>query len=873
MPPSLAKKNAAIPETKRKEQLRPVLSARNIVQRGQNHRVRQSISSVTDSAGHVISRTNSVTELKGGLHYAGARGEWLESDTTIQVQNNGTAIANHAPHKVVFGPNINRQGVITLTTPDHKTLRSHILGIALYDFKKKESVLIAEPKDSIGKVKGNQVTYSDAFEGIQADVRYTFTTDGLEQDVIFRSRLPDGSMPEAFNFDPRTTWLEVWTEFPDAPKPQIDQRIRKGWKKSTVDKSISFGSMVIGPGTAFGLNQRDGKLNGLEVLKHWMTVEGRNFLCEEIPFRLCAPHFRRLPAAHAALPKPNAGIIGKVAKTRVLPEQKVAQAQPDEKIQVALSGGGSSAQVAQNTPLDAPGFVLDWSIVAATGNDFIFAGDTTYLIEGPVALTGVTTIEPGAVIKFEPSVNAKITILGSITCPNESYAPAVLTASTDDSIGEIIDTGPPDGIYAEACLILNNGGQLKNLRFKHAGVGVLSYGDYSVKHCQFIHCDKAMHTEQATFYAGNILLNDVTTGFYGKYFEGTVEHLTFDQGARVALDYQYDEGSCSAPPSSQLTLRNSLITGVADWGTTSFSQDHVETLTSNAGVYQNAAHYLAPNSPYRGVGNINASLLDDFKKRTTHPPIDFPQGMELTGELTLFPQVPRYVSGAPDLGYYYSVLDFTVSAMLVKGGQITVKPGTVIGFRKDDWRGFDLWEGSQFMARGTAEKPIIFTSVSFVREETLSAGGVVGVVAFIPDFIWNPDGLPPPTLDFRFCNFFADDWDSHLWSGASWDWSAYTSYDSSMNWVVQDCQFHGGWIVVGTPIPDLQGEEFDPGSISWVNTLFDRVQIVLDPTYYGDSRIEYNLVRKTIENIGFLTKQWSPSCCLGSTMPGATMTS
>jgi len=35
-------------------------------------------------------------------------------------------------------------------------------------------------------------------------------------------------------------------------------------------------------------------------------------------------------------------------------------------------------------------------------------------------------------------------------------------------------------------------------------------------------------------------------------------------------------------------------------------------------------------------------------------------------------------------------------------------------------------------------------------------------------------------------------------------------------------------------------------------------------TYYGDSRIEYNLVRKTIENIGFLTKQWSPSCCLGS---------
>ena len=50
--------------------------------------------------------------------------------------------------------------------------------------------------------------------------------------------------------------------------------------------------------------------------------------------------------------------------------------------------------------------------------------------------------------------------------------------------------------------------------------------------------------------------------------------------------------------------------------------------------------------------------------------------MTISGQLTLFPQAVRYTGGAPDLGYAYDPLDYTIADMVVQGGgTIVVLPG------------------------------------------------------------------------------------------------------------------------------------------------------------------------------------------------------
>jgi len=141
-------------------------------------------------------------------------------------------------------------------------------------------------------------------------------------------------------------------------------------------------------------------------------------------------------------------------------------------------------------------------------------------------------------------------------------------------------------------------------------------------------------------------------------------------------------------------------------------------------------HYLSDASGFRAVGStaIPSALLTALKTKSTRPPVSFPVYMEVTGELTLFPQVPRYVSGAPDLGYYYDALDYTVAEMTVyDGGTVTVQPGTAIGLRTDydlelQWRsfsGFNTFEGATIVSRGTPNAP------HHLRGQSAGAGGLV----------------------------------------------------------------------------------------------------------------------------------------------------
>src|SRR5437867_1090693 len=231
-----------------------------VVERGPHHARWSWTTEQVWPDGQKKTEEHSVIELATGLNVQ-KDGQWIPAAETIELFPDG-AVARQAQHQVIWAPNVNSDGAVDLLMPDGQRLRSHVVGIAYTDAATGKSTLIAEPKDTIGEVGGNQVIYRDAFNGpFKADVRYTFTKAGVEQDVILHQRPPS---PADYGLAPATTRLEVWSEFLAPPAPTIreqflrqeaDQQVRQAMvMPDLVDQTLDFGSMQIGSGQAFSLD-------------------------------------------------------------------------------------------------------------------------------------------------------------------------------------------------------------------------------------------------------------------------------------------------------------------------------------------------------------------------------------------------------------------------------------------------------------------------------------------------------------------------------------------------------------------------------------------------------------------------------------------
>lgn len=148
-------------------------------------------------------------ELTAGARFA--RSSRLEETVEeIRIDSIG-AVADTGPHQVPFKVDIYEVSPVAITTSDAITLKSGMLGIAYFDHASGRSVVHAEVKPAQGYLdEPNRVVYLDPFDGLLADVRYTYLAAGLEQDVILRQNPP---APEVFGLDSETTSLEVWSEF------------------------------------------------------------------------------------------------------------------------------------------------------------------------------------------------------------------------------------------------------------------------------------------------------------------------------------------------------------------------------------------------------------------------------------------------------------------------------------------------------------------------------------------------------------------------------------------------------------------------------------------------------------------------------------
>ena len=249
-----------------------------------NSRVLQSTVPVfTNELGQVSYQTNSYTELATGMNYL-SNGKWVPASDVIQITQGGGAATN-GQHQVFFAANINASNALQTITPDDLQLNSHIMGLSYYDTATGSNVLFAEIQDSTGQlVTSNQVVYPNAFTNCDADVRYTYTLDGIEQDIVVQKQLPS---PSSFGLNPETTWLQVWTEFNNPPTPVIESSSDGG------DEFLDFGVMKMGQGKAFIMGN---DTNSVPVNKSWRTIAGRTFLVEQLQLDSISAQLQGLPS-------------------------------------------------------------------------------------------------------------------------------------------------------------------------------------------------------------------------------------------------------------------------------------------------------------------------------------------------------------------------------------------------------------------------------------------------------------------------------------------------------------------------------------------------------------------------------------------------
>ena len=635
----------------------PLGATYSIVARAANHRIWQGVVASTDALGRVSYLTNSYTELAAGMYYMDTQsGQWTESQELVESFPGG-AIARHGQHQVMFANDLATAGAIDMQTPDGKRLVSHIIGLSYFDTSTGTNVLIAEVTNCIGRIlPPNQVIYESAFSELNASVRYTYTRDGFEQDVILLEAPP---APEEYGLNPATTRLGVLTEFVNPPQPATQTRVlTQSDGTEAVDETLDFGVMQVGSGRAFLLGP-SGAGPGITVSKQWLKLEGRDFLVEEIPVPALLKAIESLPKNQGASLK-SRGRTVQLAQGRaalpLVPSSLTTSALWSLPAPKAAKADTNLMHLAK-ARLPERGLLLDYYFTMISTNSFTFQSDTTYYVSGNVSLSGTTVCEGGTVIKFTNSPTAKLSMSGPLVCKAGQYRPIIMTSKNDNTVGLSISgsTGSPTN-YNGATYLEDNNSQTNTyqyLRLSYAGIG-LSAAIFSngVWHCQFVKCGTAVNASgSGTVALHNVLMTQCTNGVITT---GTLsaEHLTADQCVTLL-----------AGTGSSGVLTNSLLTAVT--AVTNMSLYNSAQLSSGSGVYQAvgaASYYLADGSTNRNAGtrNISTQLLSDLKLRTTYPPIVLTN--RITTDTTLTPQAQRDTD-VPDLGYSYDPLDYVVSGL------------------------------------------------------------------------------------------------------------------------------------------------------------------------------------------------------------------
>ncbi len=803
----------------------PVSPEPVVVERGPHYRVWQRTTKEMLANGGVVTRRSGYTELAVGMHYL-KDGLWTESKEEIELFQDG-AIARQGQIHVIFAPNIATPGAIDLLMADGKRWRPHVLGIAVYDRATGKSEMVAEVKDSIGELHPpNVIIYPDAFStdtGVSGAIRYTYSRDRLEQDIVLFNRL---DLPQGFNSD--TSQLEVWTEAVDFEEPEKIVLQTDG----TTDQTLVFGAMRIIAGQAVPLNDPQGTTWSTPIYKQWVKAEGgRTFLVEACPYAAIKDQLDALPAPGQGAAIRKAHPARQMAALK--PGQRPFPAAPTPartgKIQLAaltspspLQRGMAEVRAAavdsrpptlngyQQQTFSNPeprGLVLDYSVVTTT-NDVTFKGDTTYYVSGAATLSGTTTIEGGAVIKCTNAnaLNARLTIQGPVDCRASAYRPLILTGKDDNSVGEPItgSTGNPATNYYGKYIDLagnTNAIDLHDIRIRHAyyAINMDSAVRLTLSHAQLgSNWAAVVNFSGGQAWLRNVLIHDGHDTF-GSSGTNRAEHVTFHRLTNFRSSIY-----------TNAWLTNCLIICVTN--NVSYTGVGVVSNLNDSSFFQtvgSGAAYLAAGSTNRNSGttNINPDLLIQLKQRTTYPPILLTNN--ITNDTVLTIQAQRD-QDSPDLGYHYDPLDFVVSQIAVTNAALTLEPGTALGvYGPSNSSGLLLLDGSRIVSVGSPTNLNRIVRYNLVQEQANTNWSAASAGRLLSSPYPHATNLLPTELRFRFTYFSTPAaGDDHLFLGAT-----------NLTFSLRDCEFHGGGLNLWEP------------DVGLTNCLFDRVSATLSANH------------------------------------------
>lgn len=455
-------------------------------------------------------RDGKYTQLTPGLFYNAGTKEnpkFEKPDTNLQVTDNG-AVVKRIGQPIQFSKNLNfSQPVIEQKLGGSPILSATPTLIIYRDTQTDRTVVLAQGKDAELSIKDNVATYSNAFSGLHADLRYTVDPAQVEQDVLLYEK---PKAPSAYGLNDDTTRFVVLTRLfhLDSDNPTIihswneneqsaNNKASQGWAKvSTAPSSSKFETNSLNvletPTKEAIYFDRDGEvvqgftrsyaLDGKEkhpVDKRIVILQGMHFLAEEIPAKLILEQ---------DLPQVSHDVAQAPVEFKTLDVTALLKKQPEEVGKLAQLAIRNSGTETDSTLADRKVFIMDFiSVPSTVTTPFTFGFGETYYIEGNVVMSDTVTFQPYTVVKYRensatPPTTSSLEITTEPQFETISALWAAFTSMNDDSLGELINdplSGPVSNgnpQLAVATHLILHSGTVQYAEFHYGIVGVQFVG-------------------------------------------------------------------------------------------------------------------------------------------------------------------------------------------------------------------------------------------------------------------------------------------------------------------------------------------------------------------------------------------------------------
>ena len=718
-------------------------------------------------------------ELATGLNFW-QNGQWTASKGIIEIAADGnSAFATQGQHQAYFPSDI-YQGAIGLVTPDGKVLQSQPIGLGYDDGSK--AVLFAVLTNATGQVlaSGNQIIYANAFTTCAADLLYSYTLAGLEQDILIKEEPPT---PESLGLNPATTRLQVYTEFFNAPQPAVTATtLPEQAGIALADQTLDFGMMKMVPGRAFLIgNDIDSGTANAQMGKQWVQVGNRQILVEEVPVEAVAAALGTLPLPQISRITSSNSVHSQAAIKFRLPAQHLAKFASKKPIMQASRSGHAMR-----------GLLLDYQILNTSATNYTFQGDSTYYISGSLILSGTNTFEGGAVLKYNTNASLSVSAINWLAAP---YRPVIFTGKDDNSVGETISgsTGNPTNYYANPALSISTPGQtLTSFRIACARQGVSTpSSSSSFYNGQFVNCQNGLTASSATNLLRNILFANVKTNFnnltssridvQNGTFGNSFYFATVNAGVSLLVTNSILASVTNLYSGSPVTFTggwNGFYKSPA-FGGSQTTNTTFPFKTAGAGNY-----YLTNGCKFTNAGTayIDAALWSGLQQKTTLSPLVY-SNVTISINTNFSPQAQRDTNSSPNLGYHYEPIDYLADLCTITNAVLTVTNGAVIASYNE--AGVRLHNKSTIVSLGSPVNPNWFVRYSAVQEQPISIkGSPGGGIDVMPSY-----SSAMPSGQFRFTKFACPaNGGVHLYDFVG------SSYS---NLVVQDSEFWSGTNTLG----------------------------------------------------------------------------